>query len=312
MFSLTAGRNGGAGAASRSHRALAPGGFVLPRVLRKPARFFSRAVSGDVETPPFAMLALSAALIGSFSLYGAVVGGHMPAAVQAVTARTGFAIDEIRVSGNVETSEIDIFDRVGLDGWTSLVGFDVHEARARIESLPWVEGVAVRKVYPSTLEVKVAERAPFAIWQHGASLSLIEADGKVIAPLSGQRHASLPLVVGQGADKAAAGFIARVASHPGLAARVRGYVRVSDRRWNLRLDNGVTVKLPERGEDAALAELAALDARSGLLSRDIEVVDMRLADRLVVKLSPDAAAAREAALKARLGKNYTPAGERSI
>ncbi|MBE0693726.1 MAG: cell division protein FtsQ, partial [Aquamicrobium sp.] len=145
----------------------------------------------------------------------------------------------------------------------------------------------------------------------GSVLSLIEADGRVIAPLSGSRHAALPLVVGRGADTPAADFVARVAVYPDLAARVRGYVRVSERRWDLRLDNGVTVKLPEHGADAALAELVALDARHGLLSRDIETVDMRLADRLVVRLSPDAATAREAALKERLGKNYRPA-ERAI
>ena len=309
MFSLTAGRHGGAGAAPRGGRAHAPGGFVLPRALRRPARFLARLVAGDVEPPPFAMLALSAAMIGSFSAYGVVAGGHMPSVVQAVTARTGFAIDEIRVSGNIETSEIDIFDRVGLDGWTSLVGFDAQDARARIESLPWVESVTVRKVYPSTLEVKVVERTPFAIWQQGSLLSLIEADGSVIAPLSGSRHASLPLVVGRGADKAAAGFIARVAGYPELAARVKGYVRVSDRRWDLRLDNGVTIRLPERDEGAALAELVALEARHGLFARDIETVDMRLADRLVVKLAPEAAMAREAAMKERLGKNYRPAGQ---
>lgn len=312
MFSLTSGRKGGAGAASRGRLAFATSGFVLPRALRKPARFFSRAVRGEVETPPFAMLALSAALIGSFSLYGAVVGGHVPAMVQAVTARTGFAIDEIRVSGNVETSEIDIFDRVGLDGWTSLVGFDVQDARERIASLPWIENVAVRKIYPATLEVKIQERTPFAIWQHGARLSLIETDGKVIAPFAGSRHASLPLVVGQGADKAAEEFLAQVAAFPAIAARVRGYVRVADRRWSLRLDNGVTVKLPEHGVDAALAELAGLDAREKLLSRDILAVDMRLSDRLIVRMSPDAAAARAAAMKQRLGRLYVPAGERNI
>ena len=163
MLALTAGRDGGAGAATRGRWRLASGGFVLPRWLRRPARFAGRMVSGDLEAPPFAMAALSAALIGAFSLYGVVLGGHMQTLVQAVTARTGFAIDEIRVVGNRETSEIDIFDRVGLDGWTSLVGFDVEEARGRIESLPWVESAAVRKIYPSTLEVKVAERAPFAI-----------------------------------------------------------------------------------------------------------------------------------------------------
>ena len=312
MFSLIAGRKGSSSARARGRLAIAAGGFVLPRVLRRPARLMSRAIAGDVEAPPFTMLAMSAALIGSFSLYGAVVGGHMPSVVQAVTARTGFAIDEIRVSGNIETSEIDIFDRVGLDGWTSLVGFDAFDARASIGSLPWVEHVTVRKVYPSTLEVRVTERQPFAIWQHGARLSLIEADGQVIAPLSGTRHVSLPLVVGQGADRQAAEFIARVAAFPDLAARVRGYVRVADRRWSLRLDNGMTIKLPEHGSDAALAELAALDASERLLSRDILVVDMRLADRLVIKLSPDAAAAREATMKELLGRRYVAAGERDI
>lgn len=309
---MTAGRNQGAGAAMpRRGRAFAPGGFVLPRALRKPVRFLSRLVSGDVEAPPFAMLALSAAMIGSFSTYGVVAGGHVSSVVQGVTARTGFAIEEIRVSGNAETSEIDIFDRVGLDGWTSLIGFDVHEARERIGSLPWIESATVRKVYPATLEVKVVERQPFAIWQVGSRLSLIESDGRVIAPLSGGRHDALPLVVGQGAETAAAGFLARVAAHPGLAGRVKGYVRVSDRRWDVLFDSGVVVRLPENGETAALDELAALDAAEGLLSRDIESVDMRLADRLVVKLAPDAAAAREATLKARLGKNYRPA-ERAI
>lgn len=312
MFSLTAGRKGDSSAGLRRRSAFAQGGFVLPRVLRKPARLLSRAVNGDVDAPPFTMLALSVMLVGSFSLYGVVVGGHMPGVVQAVTARTGFAINEIRVSGNVETSEIDIFDRVGLDGWTSLVGFDVHDARERIESLPWVESVTVRKVYPSTLEVKVAERLPFAIWQQGAQLSLIEEDGRAIAPLSGPRHAALPLVVGRGASKDAAGFIAQVAAHPDIARRVRGYMRVAGRRWSLRLTNGVTIRLPEQGVDVALADLAALDAREGLLSRDVLVVDMRLPDRLVVKLSPDAASAREAAMKQLLGKRYVPAGEREI
>lgn len=311
MFALTSGQGGGSGTGARWSRAFVPGGFVLPRFMRRPARLAARALAGEIEAPPFAMAMLSAALVGAFCAYGTVLGGHMPSVVQAVTARTGFAIDEIRVSGNQETSEIDIFDRVGLDGWTSLVGFDVQEARGRIASLPWVEDASVRKIYPSTLEVKIVEREPFAIWQQGSRLSLIESDGRLIAPLSGARHRELPLVVGLGAEEPAAAFLAKVAEYPDLAARVRGYVRVSERRWNLRLESGMTVKLPERGEDEALRDLQALDRRYGLLSRDIETVDMRFADRLVVKLTPDAAVAREAALKERLGKNYRPA-ERQI
>lgn len=311
MFALTSGQGGRAGAGMRGRWAFAAGGFVLPRWLRRPARAFSRFVSGEIEAPPFTMAMLAAAVVGGFSFYGAVIGGHMPSVVQAVTARTGFAINEIRVSGNRETSEIDIFDRVGLDGWTSLVGFDPEQARSRIASLPWVEGASVRKIYPSTLDVKIVERVPFAIWQQGSRLSLIEEDGRLIAPLSGVRHHGLPLVVGMGADEPAAAFIARVDAFPELAARVRGYIRVSERRWDLRLENGMTIKLPEHGEDKALRDLLALDKRHGLLSRDVETVDMRFADRLVVRLSPEAASAREATLKQRHGRNYRPA-ERQI
>lgn len=311
MSALTSGRNVGSVARLRGGWAIAPESFVLPRWLRKPARFAARVWSGEVAPPPFAALALSSLLIGSFVLSGVAVGGHVPTVVQAVTARTGFAIDEIRVSGNLETSEIDIFDRVGLDGWTSLVGFDAEEARTRIATLPWVESATVRKVYPSTLEVKVVEKVPFAIWQQGTLLSLMEENGEVIAPLIGTRHSSLPLVVGTGAAEPAASFVSLVGAHPELAPRVLGYVRVANRRWDLRMANGITVKLPEHGTAAALSELVELDMRHNLLGRDVASVDMRFADRLVVKLSEEAAGARETALKERLGRNYRPA-ERNI
>jgi cell division protein FtsQ len=311
LFALTSGRNVGSAGRARRGGTFAPDSFVLPKLLRRPARFAARVWSGEVVVPQFAALALSSLLVGSFVMYGVAVGGHTPAVVQAVTARTGFAIDEIRVSGNLETSEIDIFDRVGLDGWTSLVGFDVEEARERIATLPWVESTTVRKIYPSTLEVKVVEKVPFAVWQQGSLLSLVERNGAVIAPLVGTRHASLPLVVGAGGAEPAASFLSVVASYPELASRVLGYVRVADRRWDLRMANGITVKLPEFGAARALTDLVELDRIHQILERDIESLDMRFGDRLVVKLSEDAAVARETALKELLGRNYKPV-ERSI
>ena len=84
---------------------------------------------------------------------------------------------------------------------------------------------------------------------------------------------------------------------PELASRAKGYIRVAERRWDVRFENGVTVKLPEAGEDQALASLASLDRESGLLSRDILSVDMRFADRLVVQLTPEAATQRAATVK---------------
>lgn len=260
---------------------------VLPRFLRKPVRFFVRFCDGDYEPPRYFGRGAVALFLSSSVLYGAFLGGQIPAAAQTVTSRLGFAVDEVRISGNTQTSEIDILERLDLDGWTSLVGFDAEIARERIASLPWVRGVAVRKVYPDEIEVRVDERAAFAILQQGSNLSLIERNGDVIVPFDGRRHVTLPLLVGFGAEKGA-DFVEKIARYPELASRVKGYIRVADRRWDLRLENGITIRLPESGEDAALAEVLLLDRQQGLLSRDIAAVDLRLDDRVVVQLTPEA------------------------
>ncbi|RWA71129.1 cell division protein FtsQ/DivIB [Mesorhizobium sp.] len=270
--------------------------FVLPRQLRRPVRVLARLCGGEYEAPRFSAAILSAALLASSGAYGAYLGGYSDSIVQGVTARTGFAVDQIKVVGNRQTSEIDILDRLGLDGWTSLIGFDAEAARERIATLPWVEVAAVRKIYPHTLEVRVEEREPFALWQQGNSLSVIERSGEVIAPFSGGKEALLPLIIGTGAPAKAPEFLEKIKRYPELAARVKGYIRVGERRWDIRLENGITVKLPEGDEDQAIAELVKLDHDNGLLTRDIAAVDMRLTDRLVVELSPEAATQREAAL----------------
>ncbi len=298
MFALRPGRDAktGAPASAFGVSALSLRGFVLPWWLRRPARLLARTLDDDFRAPRFAALVSSAACIGLFSLYGAILGGHVPTVVQAVTSRLGFAVNNVKVTGYSETSEIDILDRLGLDGWTSLVGLDAETARASVAALPWVETASVRKVYPDTIEVIITERTPFALWQHGSEVSVIEASGNVIAHFVRGRHATLPLVIGQGARERAAGFISRVRQHPELAARVKAYIRVAERRWDLRLENGVTVKLPETGEDEAIAALLDMDADGGLLSRDITAVDMRFPDRVVVQLSAEAAERRAAEL----------------
>lgn len=270
--------------------------FVLPRQLRRPVRLLVRLCGGEYEAPRFSAAILSMALIASAGAYGAVLGGYADSVVQGVTARTGFAVDQIKVVGNHQTSEIDVLGQLGLDGWTSLIGFDAEAARQRIATLPWVEGAAVRKIYPHTLEVRIEEREAFALWQQGDALSVIERSGAVIAPFSGGKQALLPLIVGTGAPAKAPEFLDKIQRYPELAARVKGYIRIGERRWDLKLENGITVKLPEDGEDQAIAALVKLDHDNGLLTRDIAAVDMRLSDRLVVELSPEAATQRQAAL----------------
>ena len=291
LRSAKGGRGMAAGAAAAWDR------LVLPRWLRRPARLAARLASGEIAYPRFAATLGTAGFLVLAGLYGAILGGHMPSVVQGVAAHGGFAVDDVRMAGNKETSDIDVLEKLELTGWTSLVGFDADAARERIAGLPWVESASVRKIYPDVLEVTIEERKAFAIWQHGRELSLIDAEGRIIAPFRQERFATLPLVIGRGANERAAEFLSRLDRVPGLAARTKALIRVADRRWDLRLENGIAIRLPEFGEDAAVDEIARLDREQGILSRDIAAVDMRLEDRLVVQLTPDAVVRREAALK---------------
>ncbi|MGH6862094.1 MAG: cell division protein FtsQ/DivIB, partial [Phyllobacterium sp.] len=110
---------------------------------------------------------------------------------------------------------------------------------------------------------------------------------------------ALPLVVGTGAEGQTKLLLAQMGRYPKISAGVKAYVRVGDRRWDLVMRNGVTLMLPEHRIDAALADVAAMDAKAELLTRDIAAVDMRLEDRVVVRLTPEAMAQRVEYLKAR-------------
>lgn len=299
MSPMTENQGRAAQAVTASGREAFPGAFVLPRFLRRPARYFAALATGRVDIRPHAGSVAACAFLAATGFYGMALGGHTYAVTQAVTTGAGFALEDVQVSGNTETSDIDILQQLGLDGATSVVAIDAHAAREKLLQLPWVTDARVQKIYPRGLSVALVEREPVGIWQHGDMLSLIDVRGAVIAPLSGARHADLPLYVGFGADRAADELEARLLFHPDLRDRVKAAIRIADRRWDLRLDNGVTLRLPEDNIGSALERFAAFDAGRDVLSRDITAVDLRLEDRITLRLTEASFERRKEALEAR-------------
>lgn len=273
--------------------------FVLPRFLRKPFRFAVRMFQGNINVPRYAGTIGMLSFLGATGIYGMVLGGHSENMIKATASTFGFAVEDVKVVGNSETSDIDILGQLELDGETSLVGLSAENARQTIAKLPWVESAEVRKVYPGTLLVSLEERKAFAVWQNGQELSLIDSAGDTIVPFRPGRYNTLPLVVGEGAEKRVKGFVDEVAAYPSLAGKVRAYIRVADRRWDLLLENGVRIMLPEDEPMKALAEIERLDGEKHLLSRDIASVDMRLDDRVTVKLTPSGMEQRQKFLAER-------------
>lgn len=282
-----------------SGRTAIPDVFVLPRFLRRPVRFISSLAAGRVPVPAHAGSVSAACFLALTGLYGMSLGGHTGNVTEALTTGAGFALEDVHISGNRETSDIDILGQLGLSGTTSTIAVDVHQARSALKALPWVEDATVAKVYPTGLAITLVERQPAAIWQHGDDLTLIDAAGKPIAPLTGSRHAGLPLYVGLGADEKAGELEAELLFHPEIRNRVKAAIRVGARRWDLRLDNGVTIKLPEGKVSGALDRLAEFDRGRGVADRDIVAIDLRLDDRVTLQLSEAAMERRRLAVEAR-------------
>ena len=248
-------------------------------------------------------------LIAGTLVYGAVAGQHLPAVIdwtkdaRDIAANAlGFRIAAISLSGEKEVSREEILTTAGVTGRASLLFLDADAARQRLLANPWIADAAVLKLYPNRLQITITERHAFALWQKNGRLSVIAADGTVLEPFVENRYLGLPLVVGRDAERQAKDFLAVVDRYPDIRSALRASILVADRRWDLRLTNGIDVQLPESDVAAALDRLVELDHDKKLLSRDITVVDLRLPDRVTVRLSDAAAAARDEALKATLKK----------
>jgi len=249
--------------------------------------------------------AASILLLGSLT-YATVIGGHVDT-VRATMAdwrhglasAAGFRITSVALAGGTQVSRDEVLELAGVTGRTSLLFLDATAVRDRLRSNPWIAEATVLKLYPGQLRIDIVERQPFVLWQKDGEVSVVARDGTVIAPFKNRHFEDLPFVVGTGAREQAQAFLVALEKHPSLRKQMLVAIRVADRRWTLRLKNGVDVKLPERDVDAALARLATLDRDKKLLSKDITEVDLRLADRVTVRLSDEAYAARQEQLKTR-------------
>ena len=203
----------------------------------------------------------------------------------------GLPVQRVVVEGREKTPEPMLRAALGVSVGDKLLGFSLEAARARIEQLAWVQTATVERRLPGTIVVTLVERRPFAVWQSGGKFVLIDRLGQLVAEQDPEKDktafATLPLVVGPGAPEAAAALLDTLAGYPDLRGRVVAAVRVGERRWNLRLHNGADVLLPEGQEQAALGRLMELQASQQILDRPLASVDMRLADRLVVRPAPD-------------------------
>jgi cell division protein FtsQ len=216
----------------------------------------------------------------------------------ALAALMGFRVSALRVQGADTTPVPAIAAALGVHPGDPILGFSLAAAQARIEALGPVQSAVVERVLPGTLVVTITERAPYAIWQSSGAngaphFVVIDKSGDVIADQDAiaakRREPGLLLLSGAGGPEMAATLIRELIARPELRGRVVAAARIDGLRWNLILRDRAVVKLPEQNEPQALDELVRLQAGMALLDRPVEVIDLRLPGRMVIRPYPSPA-----------------------
>lgn len=201
----------------------------------------------------------------------------------------GLTVREVYVDGRDRTRTGELRRALGIEIGQPILGIDVGAAQARLEALAWVDRASVVRLLPNAVHVTLVERRPLALWQHDGRFTLIDREG---VPIEGEvalaPHRHLPVVVGDRAPAHAARLFVQLSTEPELWRRVVAASWIGDRRWNVHLDGGIEILLPEDDVLQAWRLLAARAREDGLLQRAVTVVDLRFVpERLRLRLDPE-------------------------
>jgi len=208
-----------------------------------------------------------------------------------VAARPELQVTDVAFPSATDSLQQQILTVTGLTLPISVLDLDVGKVKAAIESLDAVKSVEVQVVGDGILEIRTVERAPELVWRDGDVLRLIDAEGRKVAIVARRSaRGDLPLIAGESAVLAIEEAILILEAAEPISDRLRGLVRVGERRWDVVLDRGQTIMLPEFAPVTALQQVLKLHQTSDLLNRDVALIDMRDPSRPVLRLTDTAIA----------------------
>ncbi len=240
---------------------------------------------------PLIALAIAGWRVAADDGWRGMIEARILSVVEQIAARPEFAVRGVAVFGGSDALQADVRRALDIQPGMSSLKLDVEELRLRVEALGAVETATVQFDPQGTLRITVVERIAVVLFRRtDGGLVMLDKNGVEIGPAERRAdHPELPVIRGPGAQDRVGEVIALLGGAPGIVPRLRALIRVGERRWNLELDRGMTIKLPETGGVEALSRIMALHYGEELLDRDIEVIDMRLPERPALRMKPEAA-----------------------
>ena len=202
------------------------------------------------------------------------------------SAKAGFAVADILVEGRVNTDSALLFALLNVEEGMPILGFNPWDAKAMLEKIVWVDQVSVERRLPDTIYIALEERVPLARWQKTKGAVLLDTRGQVINIDDMARFDDLILLKGGKAPEQGPDFLKLLAAEPMIHDRTTVARLIEGRRWDLRLNNDIIVKLPETDPGLALSRLRKAQEDDKILDRAVEIVDVRKPERIVIRVRP--------------------------
>ncbi len=199
------------------------------------------------------------------------------------TARAGFVLSNLSIEGQKYSTHEQISKKLQLRKNTPIFAISLNNLKSRLEQLPWIKYVTVERILPDSIYIFIIERTPIALGQKDRKLYVIDDDGIIINEKDLAAHLHLPIIIGDGAEIYAHSLINSLKKNEELFKRINSIIRVSERRWNVRFDNELEVKLPEENMEKAWDKIIKLYKNNELFNDDIMSIDLRVANKLYVE-----------------------------
>lgn len=214
-----------------------------------------------------------------------------------MAGHAGFAVKDILVEGRYYSDADVLRALINIERGDPIFAFHPDDAKELIERVAWVREAHVERRLPDTIYIGLIEREPMALWQNKGKIRVIDSEGVTLTDRRLEPFKNLIILVGEDAPERAPEMLTLLAAEPAIHERVEAATWVGERRWDLKLKNGITVKLPEDDMGLALRKLAQAQEKDGLLEKDLTIIDLRQPGRITVRTRPGAVQEYQAGLK---------------
>jgi cell division protein FtsQ len=216
-------------------------------------------------------------------------GNFVSHSTVAATGRMGLRLSDVLVEGRQNAPIEKILAIVNARQGDPLLSYDPYVIKRQLEEISWIRQATVKRQLPGIIFIQLQERQPVALWQHQQKHYLVDEQGVIISSNNLQAFGKLPLIVGGDAPVHAPHILRLLEKFPDIRKKLTALVRVGGRRWDLHLDKSLQIKLPETKVEDALVRLALLIQQNKINPSEVAVVDLRVQNQMVMRLSPTAA-----------------------